>query len=138
MTIQLSVLIWTIICFCLLMLILNKMLFGPMLKFMDARQEKIDRAREKQKSDAQAIADAEKAQEEALVDAKRRQLALNASVAEQAKGASEASLEEARRQSEMEIAAFAKALEQESSELKTKLDAGIDSLAVTFADRLVS
>ena len=45
MTIQPSVLIWTIICFCLMMVILNKLLFKPLLSFMDARNDRIARAR---------------------------------------------------------------------------------------------
>ena len=41
MTIQISLVIWTIIGFTVLSLILNKYLFKPLLKVMDARNEKI-------------------------------------------------------------------------------------------------
>ena len=41
MTIQISLVIWTIIGFTVLSLILNKFLFKPLLKVMDARNEKI-------------------------------------------------------------------------------------------------
>ena len=41
MTIQLPVLLWTVICFVLLMLILSRLLFRPLLDFMDKREEKI-------------------------------------------------------------------------------------------------
>lgn len=41
MTIQLSVTIWTIICFCLLMVILHHLLFKPVLQLMDRRKEKV-------------------------------------------------------------------------------------------------
>ena len=44
MTIQISVTIWTIICFVLLMLILHNLLFKPVLRVMDARREKIEKA----------------------------------------------------------------------------------------------
>ena len=50
MTVQISVTVWTILCFLALMLILDKLLFRPMLSFMDARQEKIDRARARRES----------------------------------------------------------------------------------------
>lgn len=48
MNIQLSVSLWTVICFCLLMLILKKGVFEPVLKVLDARKEKLDAARIKQ------------------------------------------------------------------------------------------
>ncbi len=41
MTIQISLVIWTVIGFVTLSLILNKYLFKPMLSLMDARNEKI-------------------------------------------------------------------------------------------------
>lgn len=47
MNIQLSVSIWTVICFCLLMLILNNGVFKPVLKVMDSRRAKLAAAREK-------------------------------------------------------------------------------------------
>ncbi len=45
MTIQFSVVIWTIINFILLYLVLNFLLFKPMLKFMDKRNDKINQGR---------------------------------------------------------------------------------------------
>lgn len=45
MTIQFSVVIWTIINFVLLYLVLNFLLFKPMLKFMDERNAKIEQGR---------------------------------------------------------------------------------------------
>ncbi len=44
MNIQLSVVLWTIICFVLLMLILRNLLFKPVLKVLDERREKIENA----------------------------------------------------------------------------------------------
>lgn len=138
MTIQLSVFLWSIICFCLMMLILNKLLFGPMLRFMDARQERIDRAREKKKADEAALKAYSASCQQALEDAQRQQLVLNAAAAEEAEAKFEGALAAAKKQQEQELARFAQSLEQESQELKTKLDAGAGSLAKVFADRLAS
>lgn len=44
MTIQLPLIIWTIICFSILYVILKYLLFIPMLDIMDKRQKKIDDA----------------------------------------------------------------------------------------------
>ena len=53
MSIQLSVILWTIICFVLLMLILRNLLFKPLLDCMDKRNRRITDAKEKQKRDAE-------------------------------------------------------------------------------------
>ena len=47
MTIQLSVTVWTVICFLLLMFILNNLLFRPILKLLDQRKQRIDLAAQK-------------------------------------------------------------------------------------------
>lgn len=138
MTIQLSTFLWSIICFCLMMLILNKLLFGPMLRFMDARQERIDRAQEKKKADEAALKNAQAACEQALEDARQQQLVLNATVAEEAQAQAAAALAAAKKRQEQQLSHFAETLEQESQELKTKLDAGVEPLAKAFADRLAS
>lgn len=50
MTIQISLVIWTIIGFTVLSLILNKFLFKPLLKVMDARNEKIRLGKEERQA----------------------------------------------------------------------------------------
>ena len=45
MNIQLSVIVWTVICFVLLRLILKNLLFKPVLQVIDSRREKIDAAK---------------------------------------------------------------------------------------------
>ncbi len=48
MSIQISVIIWTVICFLLLMLILQNWLFKPVLEVMEKRRNRIEKAKEKQ------------------------------------------------------------------------------------------
>ena len=59
MTLQLPVLLWTLICFWILAVILDRLLFRPMLAFMDAREEKIRRAAQKKEEDGRALREAE-------------------------------------------------------------------------------
>jgi len=59
MTIQPSILLWTLISFCLLMLILDRLLFRPMLSFMDARNERIEAAMRKKDENERALSEAE-------------------------------------------------------------------------------
>jgi len=47
MNIQLSVTVWTVICFIVLMIILRNLLFKPVLKVMDERRERIKNAHKK-------------------------------------------------------------------------------------------
>lgn len=41
MNIQPSLIVWTVICFCLLLLILKKLLYDPLLRCMDQREARI-------------------------------------------------------------------------------------------------
>ncbi len=47
MNIQPSIIVWTVICFVLLMLILNNLLFKPVLEVMDKRRKRVEDARKK-------------------------------------------------------------------------------------------
>ena len=77
MTIQLSVLIWTIICFGLLMLILHHLLFQPVLKVMDDRKARI-RGATRKKAEYAAITEKNAAalreKEAARLEAQRKQI----------------------------------------------------------------
>lgn len=138
MNIQLSVLLWTIICFCLAMLILNKLLFKPLLGVMDARQERIDRARSRKKAYEEAYEQELKTLQEAR-DAEKQQKAAEAAAALQASQEQAGQDLLAQRQADAkEIEDYREQLRTESQELKTKLDAGLDTLAATFANRLAS
>ena len=75
MTIEPSLIVWTVLCFFALMLILKKLLFQPMLTFMDTRNAKIEAAR-KAKEDARTEYEAEArrlADERAAQEAQLRQ-----------------------------------------------------------------
>lgn len=60
MNIQLSVIVWTVICFVLLMLILKNLLFKPVLQVIDSRREKIDAAKKKRADIEKAVEENEK------------------------------------------------------------------------------
>ena len=64
MTIQINILIWTVICFCAFMLILWRLLLKPMLAFLDARKARIAHAHSLDRS-------AERAEKQALLEAQR-------------------------------------------------------------------
>ena len=59
MTIQPSIMVWTVICFLLLMVVLKNFLFTPVLKVMDDRRERINSAKEKKENIEKLIQDNE-------------------------------------------------------------------------------
>ncbi|MGN0785557.1 MAG: ATP synthase F0 subunit B [Candidatus Aphodomorpha sp.] len=138
MTIQISVLLWTVITFCILMFFLNKFLFKPLLAFMDAREQKIASARERREKAALALETAEREAEE-----KRR------AAEKQARDAAAAAILDAKRLAAKQTAEaenkYALLLEQRRSEMETEkrelqqnLDAGMDDLVTAFVQKLVS
>lgn len=138
MTIQPSVIIWTVICFCLLMLILDRLLFRPILKFMDARQEKIDLAAKKREQDQQALAEANAALEERS----RRNAELTASRAREecaaARAAADLELAEARKRSAQETETKKAEITEESRTFDRNLENGLEALAQAFVAKFVS
>lgn len=76
MTIQISLVIWTIIGFVTLSFILNKFLFKPILRVMDARNDKIKTAEANRQAELERRGKAQKALENA--NAAREQEALKA------------------------------------------------------------
>lgn len=138
MTIQISVLLWTVITFCILMFFLNKFLFKPLLAFMDAREQRIASARERREKAALALETAEREAEE------RRRAA-----EKQARDAAAAAILDAKRLAAKQTAEaenkYALLLEQRRSEMETEkrelqqnLDAGMDDLVTAFVQKLVS
>lgn len=138
MTIQPSVLIWTIICFCLLMVILNKLLFQPILQVLDDRQARIEAAREKQRRDQESYEQAMFALEAKQTEEDRARALEAAQRVAQAREQAEAQIAAAKRKQEQALADYEEALKQERCVLKSKLDAGVDSLAIASANRLAS
>ena len=83
MNIQLSVIIWTVICFSLLMLILSNWFLRPVLAVLDQRRKKLNDARAKKEEYEQLAKEQEKALEEkrieharALEEAAKEEIAL--------------------------------------------------------------
>ncbi len=78
MTIQISVLLWTIICFVALSFILNKLLFKPFFKVMDARRERLETAvnvkTQREEEAARLAQEAQAAAEETAAAAEKQRL----------------------------------------------------------------
>jgi len=138
MTIQPSILLWTLISFCLLMLILDRLLFRPMLSFMDARNERIEAAMRKKDENERALSDAEAElavrREQALV---RTAEAAETEIAD-AKVRAKRMIAKAEADRETRVEACRTEISTKKRELEAGLEDGVDRLAKAFADKLVS
>ena len=98
MNIQISVTIWTVICFILLMLILHHLLFKPVLRVMDQRRERIENAAIKKAEHEKMAEEYEKAlaekQEADFADQKKQLKARVEQIRAQGKQAVEAAKEQ--------------------------------------------
>ena len=137
MTIQISVTIWTVICFILAMLILNNLLFKPIIEIMDKRREKIAMAKGKKAERESLIAENErllaekKAEQEAngkkLIKERVEKIASDRKKAiEAAKEVRLKKLDETRERTDAE-----------EKEILAKLSSRSEELAVMLADKIV-
>jgi F0F1-type ATP synthase membrane subunit b/b' len=136
MSVKLSDLIWTVICFGLFMLVFNKLLLSPVLKFMDARREKIEGAKRH----------AEEAERE-RAELEEKRLARSAEREKALLREREERISQARAEAEREIAALEAALKAEAGRKREGLDAlaaeaeqsfdkAMDSYEKAFAEKL--
>lgn len=136
MSINISELIWTVICFLVLLFVLKKLLFDPLIRFMDARKAQVEeglaagkeaeaakaqnakelqeKRKEKTAEAAQMVADGRAADEKARTEA----------LAEAHKQAADA-MKDAREQLRKEEAAAEESLEAQMPELVETLTAAL-------------
>lgn len=137
MTIQLSVLVWTIICFVLLMLILHHLLFQPVLKVLDDRKARIRNAAEK-KAEFSRIAEKNAAalreKEAARLEARRRQIKEQI---ETIRSDGKKAVEAANDQRLKAVDRCRQQAEDERIEILITLSAHAAELAVAFAESVI-
>lgn len=136
MTIEPSLIVWTVLCFLALMLILKKLLFQPMLTFMDARNAKIEAARKaKEQAHAEYEAEARRlADERAAQEAQLRQ-----SGAEAVERAHEELLRqtaEKRAEAAQRLEENRAALAEESERISRELEPQLSDLALDLVNHL--
>ncbi|MCQ2354781.1 MAG: hypothetical protein MJ102_06735 [Clostridia bacterium] len=133
MTIQPSIIIWTIINFVLFMLVVDRLLFRPVLAVMDKRQAKIDAARAAKAPDTTVAPDTDKTKN--LIP---QQTAEEIAEIEEAKAALISLVSDAETRGRARIESCRQDLDLQRAELNHDLEDGADKLAAAFASRLVS
>lgn len=138
MTVQISVTVWTILCFLVLMLVLDRLLFRPLLDFMDKRREKIDGARAARET-ARREREAELRQrEETRLAAKKQAMAEASAAMEEAKRDNAARLAEKKAENAARLARLREELDEESREILAAAEPRTEELAEVFAARIQS
>lgn len=136
MSIQLPVILWTIVCFAALYLILKYLLFRPVLNIMDKRQKKIDDARnaketaDKQQKDAREKLIAE--QEEML----RRSMKEQETETDKIRTEGKQLLEDARKQRIAYVDSYREKTEAEYQKEMESAEPIINQAAEFFVSRL--
>ena len=138
MTVQLSVLLWAVICFCLCIVILDRLLFKPIFAVMDKRRERIEAAAEKKAAYEKAAVEAEKAMAQYREDEAKKILALAAEEINRAKLEAETLEAEALRSLEKRNAEYGIELKEQAGQIEKDMDASIGKLAQAYISALVS
>lgn len=137
MNIQLSISIWTVICFILLMLILHFWLLKPLLQLMDKRQARIDAA----KAEKEARAQMEQEQAEALLLLQKEQKAAQKKQFRQqieaVRAENKKAIDQARENRLEVLDTFRAETKAERAAILDKLSAHSEELAKSFADSLL-
>ena len=137
MSIQISVTIWTVICFILLMIILNNLLFKPMLSVMDKRRERVTAARAKKEEYEKAALENERLlAEKAAENASHRQQLIKQRV-EKVGSDRKKAIEDAKEARLKRLDETRRSTDAEEIEILTQLGTHAEELAVMLAERIV-
>lgn len=138
MNIQLSVVIWTVICFLILMAVLKFLLFRPVLEMLDKRKEKINNAALRKVQEAELLAEHEKKLAIIEEDQKIQRENIIKSELELIRVKNRQDTETAKAQRFERIEEYTKKTEAEKEEIRSTFLASSEEIAKAFADRLVS
>ena len=137
LSINISELIWTIINFFLLYFLLKRFLYGPILRHMDARRERLDKALEAEKAAEERIEETEE-QIEREKRARRDEADELIAAEERAAAARSAeALSAARTGAESALADGQSRLEESSARERAALQEETDALAELLAQNIL-
>ena len=137
MTIQPSVLIWTVLSFCALAYILNKFLFKPLLKVMDERNEKITGEKEKKRAELEAREKMLAEAEEERINVQKNAVTAGEQAAEQLHSETAAILAAKKQEYDEALEQLRLWLEEESGSIEQELSGKVDKLALAYVDALI-
>ena len=138
MSIQISVIIWTVICFLLLMLILHNWLFKPVLEVMEKRRNRIEKAKEKQLEIQRLSAEHESMLAEQKKTFLKEQKAKADMEIEKIQADSKKSVDSARTVRLNTYETYREECAKEYSRILSNAEKSTEQIAEIFAERLIS
>jgi F-type H+-transporting ATPase subunit b len=136
--IQLSVIIWTVICFFLLVLIVSKLLLKPVLEILDKRRKNLEDARAKEAEYAKLAEYQAKELEQKMAE---RKLALEAAAKEEVafiQANEKNDLKQAHTESLENIDSYRRELEKNHSQIVDALSTQMEEVAEIFVKQIIS
>lgn len=138
MSIQPSVVVWTVICFLLLTVILKNFLFTPVLKVMDSRKQRIEAAEKKlhdieritEENEKRFALEKARAEAEGIAQAKERVLGI------QSEGKKE--IDNAHRKCLSDIEEYRKGITGEYDKIVYSVAPKMETAAAIFAKNIIS
>lgn len=138
MNIQLSVVIWTVICFLVLMLILHNLLFKPVLALFDRRREKIEAAEKKREADERARLEHRAAIESKKAEALERHRQDTADAIAQIQSDNKKQMEDAKIEHLKNVDAYRENIQKEYARMIEALTPEMQKAADALAERIIS
>ena len=138
MTIQISIVIWTVICFIMLMIILRNLLFAPVLKVMDDRRKKIDGIKQKK-----AMHDKFYKENEIMLEAQKAEFIKSKNEEEKAlmeklRTQGKQRVDEAQKQRMADVDAYRIEMDNEYTKIVATVGGEMDRVSEIFADKIIS
>ena len=138
MSIQISVIIWTVICFLLLMVILRNWLFKPVLEVMDKRRNRIEKAKQKQFEIQRLLDEQEKmVVESKIAFEKNRKIEISAEI-EKIQDENKKQIASAKDMRFNTYEVYCEECAKEYSEIISSAETSTKQIAKIFADRLIN
>ncbi len=138
MNIQPSVVVWTVICFILLMVILKNLLFAPVLKILDSRKAKVEAADKKLRDIESINAENERRIAEEKQRAETESIAQAKEKVQQIQSQGKKEIENARRKCLSDIEEYRNGMTGEYDKIVYSVAPKMETAAAIFAKNIIS
>ena len=138
MNIQPSVIVWTVICFLLLMVILKSFLFTPVLKMLDSRKEKVEAADKKLRDIESINAENERRYAEEKARAEAKSIAEAKEKVQQIQSQGKKEIENAQRKCLSDIEEYRNGIKGEYDKIVYSVAPKMETAAAIFAKNIIS
>ena len=138
MSIQPSVVVWTVICFVLLMIILKNLLFKPVLEVLDKRKEKIDAASKKLRDIESITAENERRLASEKARAEAESIAVAKEKVQQIQSQGKKEIQNAQRKCLSDINEYRNGITEEYDKIVYSVAPKMETAAAIFAKNIIS